>query len=91
MQDFRHLRGFAKRHVMPAPRADTADRARRQRDFAETVEFLSSAPSSADTARKIVEAAALARAGGPARKAPIGLAAQILAAGDRRRWPFGDK
>jgi hypothetical protein len=45
MQDFRHLRGFAKRHATQAPRTDTADRAPRQRDYAETVEFLSSAPS----------------------------------------------
>jgi hypothetical protein len=88
MMDFRHLRGFAKRHASQAPRTDTA---RRQRDYADTVEFLTSAPSSADTARKIVEAAALARAGGPARNAPTGVAAQILAAGERRRRPMGEK
>jgi hypothetical protein len=102
MIDFRRLRGFAKQRARRAPKADPADldRTRRQRDYAETVTFLSSAAgeraasrgtaSPSDTARLIIDAAALARRGGPARRAPTGLAAEILAAGEKRRRPFGD-
>jgi hypothetical protein len=73
-----------------------AQRARREREFAKTLRFLgvpSAEPPTgiADTARKIVEAGAIARKGGPTLPAPSGLAAQILAAGEKRRRPLGHK
>lgn len=104
MNSFKHLAGRAQAVRKAARRASensAIERARRERTFAETVSFLaaSSGPiaeeshqtSAALKAHRIINAGATARSGGPPRPAPSGFAAQILAAGEKRRRPFGGK
>jgi hypothetical protein len=52
-------------------------------------ELLIPAPPVTGMAAKIHEAAQTARDGGPQRPAPEGLAAKIIAAGEKRRKPMG--
>jgi hypothetical protein len=52
---------------------------------ADTAEFETVVATPEAVARKIVEAASLAKAGGPPMPKPIGLAAEIIAAGAKRR------
>lgn len=81
---FEHLAGLYKKRAAPDP-PPTVITSNPKSPAGDMPEFETRVAAPEAVARKIVEAAALAKAGGPPMPKPTGLAAEIIAAGAKRR------